>query len=75
MGRDRTKEFVLLGILLAIVPIGVSLLAACIRKRRRVEQKRRRDALAGVGHDGVKRGEVGREVAGGLGEEEEDTRR
>lgn len=68
MGRDRTREFVLLGVLLAVVPIALSVLAACLRKRRRLGQRRKRDALA-VAEEGLKRGEAGREAAGGLGED------
>ena len=68
MGRDRTREFVLLGVLLAVVPIALSVLAVCLRKRRRLGQKRKKGALA-TANEGLKRGEADREAAGGLGEQ------
>ncbi|KAF5845146.1 hypothetical protein GGP41_001251 [Bipolaris sorokiniana] len=64
MIKDRAPTFVMVGALLAILPIGLSILAACLHKRWRVRQRRKRDALA-VSGEGLGSGDAGKETAEG----------
>jgi hypothetical protein len=71
MAKDRTREYVMLGAMLTVLPIGFSILVACLRKRRRAAQMSKTDAMA-VGSGGgevLDGGEAGKETAGGTREE------
>lgn len=64
MIKDRAPTFVMVGALLAILPIGLSILVACLHKRWRAKQRRKRDALA-VSGEGLGSGDAGKETAEG----------